>query len=141
MENSFPLDALSGPFQSPFVWAKLVVGDVCSWELAEKMYFPSREKVTWAEAIILSCGWVGVSGMPIDVFPGITQVLGLECEPRKCSSNWFASHVTQQSHSFIYPQSLLRVRKRLMGSCSCYHCCVGWWGEPSAEVSKKCRGF
>lgn len=77
----------------PFVWAKLAAGDVYRLGLAEKMYFLTGRRSPGQRP--LQCAAVG-SGFPGSRSmwsQGITQALGLERQPRKCSSNWPTSPV------------------------------------------------
>lgn len=106
MENSLPLDALSGPFQKPFVWDKLAAGDVCRLGTCRKDVFSDREKVTRAKAITTCCGQVRISWIPIDVVSGHYSSTGIRALAKKTLFKLVDKSHVMESHSLTYPQSL-----------------------------------
>ena len=95
LENSLPLDALSGPFQKPFVWDKLAAGDVCRLGTCrKKMYFLTGRRSPGQRPLQRAAVRSEFPGSRSMWSQGITQALGLEHWPRKCSSNWSTSHMS-----------------------------------------------
>lgn len=59
------------------------MGDVCRPGTCRKDAFSDREKVTWAEAITMCCGQVGISQIPIDLVSGHYSSIGIRALAKK----------------------------------------------------------
>lgn len=82
------------------------MGDVRRLGTCRKDVFSDREKVTWAEAITMCCGRVGISRIPIDVVSGHYSSIGIRVLAKKMLFKLVDKSPAVKSHSLIYPQSL-----------------------------------
>jgi hypothetical protein len=82
LENSSPLEALSGPFQRPLSGLSWLWVMLAGWGLAEKMYFLTGRRSAGQRP--LQCAVVGSEfpGSRSMWAQGISQALGLERWPR-----------------------------------------------------------